>query len=62
MPSASTFSSISLGWTPSVDGGAPLVAYRVHYHREFGDWDRAPLTPTSPEIITIAGVAGQLVT
>lgn len=33
-------SSISLGWTPAADGGAPLIAYHVHYHREFGDWDR----------------------
>jgi SAM-dependent methyltransferase len=28
-------------------------------HEQFGDWDRAPLTRASPEIITIAGVAGQ---
>jgi SAM-dependent methyltransferase len=29
---------------------------------QFGDWDRAPLTGASPEIITIAGLAGKLVT
>jgi SAM-dependent methyltransferase len=27
-------------------------------HEQFGDWDRQPLTGTSPEIITIAGLAG----
>jgi len=26
---------------------------------QFGDWDRAPLTRTSPEVITIAGLAGR---
>ncbi len=43
---SSSPSSITLGWTKSsVDGGAPLVAYRIHYHREFGDWERLEVPP-----------------
>lgn len=38
--------SITLGWTPpTLDGGAPLISYRIHYHKEFGDWDRIEVNP-----------------
>nr|XP_040566824.1 Down syndrome cell adhesion molecule-like protein Dscam2 [Lepeophtheirus salmonis] len=40
-----TPSSITLGWTPSADGGSPLLGYRIHHHREFGDWDRTDINP-----------------
>jgi len=40
---STTGSTISLGWTPAPDGGAPLIAYHIHYHREFGDWDRVTI-------------------
>ena len=42
---ATTGSSISLGWTQAPDGGAPLIGYHIHYHREFGDWDRVDVSP-----------------
>ena len=44
---ATTGTTISVGWTPSVDGGSPLVAYRLHHHREFGDWDRTEVDPSN---------------
>ncbi|TRY70745.1 hypothetical protein TCAL_04830 [Tigriopus californicus] len=37
--------SIILGWMPSADGGSPLLAYNLHYHCEFGDWDRVEVHP-----------------
>lgn len=37
--------SISLGWSPTVDGGSPLLSYQLHYHKEFGDWDRVEVPP-----------------
>ena len=40
-----TKSSVALGWSHSrVDGGAKITAYRLHYHREFGDWDYLDLS------------------
>ena len=36
-----TRSSVTLAWTESqVDGGSPITSFRLHYHRQFGDWDR----------------------
>jgi SAM-dependent methyltransferase len=35
-----------------------LAAAGLAISEQFGDWDRAPLTGTSPEIITIAALAG----
>ncbi len=37
-----TSNAITLAWNASgsADGGSPLLAYHLHYHREFGDWDR----------------------
>jgi hypothetical protein len=52
---STTGSSISLGWTPAPDGGAPLIAYHVHYHREFGDWDRADVSPRNTSF-TLTGL------
>ncbi len=44
--SAATPSSITLSWSPaSADGGSPLLAYRLHYHREYGSWDRVEVAP-----------------
>ena len=44
----SSHSTISLGWMPPpVDGGAPITAYRLHHHREFGDWDRLDISPNN---------------
>lgn len=41
-------SAINLAWPPSrVDGGSPVTAYRLHYHRQFGDWDRVDLLPNA---------------
>ena len=38
---ATSRSSVSLTWPASkVDGGSPVTFYRLHYHRQFGDWDR----------------------
>jgi hypothetical protein len=31
-----------------------LTDARLTIEEQFGDWDRTPLTPTSPEIITVA--------
>jgi SAM-dependent methyltransferase len=36
-----------------------LAAAGLAIQEQFGGWDRQPLTGTSPEIITIAGLAGQ---
>ena len=36
-----------------------LAAVGLAIQEQFGDWGRQPLTATSPEIITIAGLAGQ---
>jgi len=38
-----------------------LAGAGLAIHEQFGDWDRALLARTSPEIITIAGLAGQAV-
>lgn len=39
-----TRSSVTLAWPPSrVDGGSPVTVYRLHYHRQFGDWDRVDI-------------------
>ena len=49
-----TSNSITLSWNASSSaasagepyeasyggGGSPLLAYHLHYHREFGDWER----------------------
>ena len=38
---SATKSSVTLSWSPShVDGGSPVTSFRLHYHRQFGDWDR----------------------
>ena len=52
---STTGSAISLGWTPAPDGGAPLIAYHVHYHREFGDWDRVDVSPRNTSF-TLTGL------
>ena len=47
-----TSSSITLSWNASsssgpaanYDGGSPLLAYHLHYHREFGDWERVEVS------------------
>ena len=52
---STTGSTISLGWTPAPDGGAPLIAYHVHYHREFGDWDRMDVSPRNTSF-TLTGL------
>ncbi len=37
-------SAIALAWAPSrVDGGSPITGYRLHFHKQFGDWDRVEL-------------------
>ena len=49
-PSSLTLTSaskaiVTLHWPPSrVDGGSPVTTYRLHYHRQFGDWDRVDLS------------------
>ena len=35
-----------------------LIGAGLAIKQQFGDWDRSPLTDTSPEIITIARPAG----
>jgi SAM-dependent methyltransferase len=52
--SRSTLRFLSLAELASFLAGAGLAI-----SEQFGDWDRAPLTPTSPEIITIAALAGR---
>ena len=47
--SRSTLRFLGAGRLASFLAGAGLVV-----EEQFGDWDRSPLTPTSPEIITIA--------
>ncbi len=44
---ASTPSSITLSWSAATraDGGSPILAYRLHYRRQFGDWERAEVPP-----------------
>jgi len=42
---ATTASSITLAWEASMDGGSPLIGYRIHYHREFGDWELVEVGP-----------------
>lgn len=49
-----TSSSITLSWNASSSssgpaagnyaGGSPLLAYHLHYHREFGDWERVEVS------------------
>ena len=40
-----SYDSVSLGWTPTLDGGSPLISYQIHYHKEFGDWDKIEVQP-----------------
>ena len=35
---SSTFSSLTVLWRESSDGGSPVSLYHVFHHREFGSW------------------------